>query len=203
MELRILINKMKKFISVWLVICLGVSGVVGLIVGRQAPHFEAGGIVFVGRTAEKTASNFFTYDGYYAEQTAEGYTDSVLGIVKSDPILQASLSQLDLPSQFASVVNLRRNLLVQKVGPQVLSVTVTASGPTLASNLWQALTNETATQVSNLNQTGDPGLFVKPLSTPIVQTIYPKLVVFGGAVFLGLLVLGILFKAALIYLRDE
>jgi len=202
-ELRNLINKTKKVVGVWLVFCLVVAGFVGLTASRQAPHFEAGGIVFVGRTAEKATSNFFTYDGFYAQQTAERYTDSVLGIIKSDPLIQAALNKLDLPSQFDAVANLRRNLLVQKVGPQVLSVKVTAPTSSEASNVWQALAEETSVRVASLNETGDTSLFVKPLSVPIVETIYPKSLIFGLATFFGLLVIGILFKAVLIYLRDE
>ena len=194
---------MKKFVGVWFIVCLGVAGFAGFLVSRQAPRFEAGGIVFVGRTAEKATSNFFTYDGFYAQQTAERYTDSVLGIIKSDPLIQSALLKLNLPSQFSEVTALRRNLLVQKVGPQVLSVRVTANDSSKAGNIWQALAEETSARVANLNETGDTSLFVKPLSTPIVQTVSPKPFIFGVVSFFGLLVLGVTFKAALIYLRDE
>lgn len=203
-ELRDLFLKLKPQLLKLLLLSLVIGTISGWVVTFLPSTFKASGLLFVTREADAVSPNFFTYEGYYAEQTAQQYTDSVTAILKSLPLKEEALQSIGANATTIDAKKLNNNTLVQKLGPQVISVTVTAKSNETASEEWQAITKLTASQVSELNKAGDSKISVRILDPqPLIETVKISPLIAGLGVFFGLMILGLTLLSLKIYLFNK
>jgi capsular polysaccharide biosynthesis protein len=194
-----------KSIKLWLLLSVVVTlAVLGL--SFFLPHsYKASGLLIVNRQAENSgAANYFTYEGYYAEQTAQHYTDSIIGAIKSLSLQQLALKQAGLPSDSLAVKKFGSKVTVQKSGPQLITIFVSGDSPAIIKTLWQALSSQTVAAVAELSKTGDAKVTLQALNPePLVEDTSPTPWLLGLATFLGMVAWGVLVIGTWCYLRGE
>jgi len=202
-EVRDLVTKIWRPYRLVLLLSVLLAGVTYFVSKNLPASFRASGLLFVTRQADSSSTNYFTYEGFYSQQTAERYTDSVLGILKSDQVKKLALDSLNLPSSSPDVKRFGNNTLVQKTGPQLLSVTISAGDSDTSKSLWQALADQTVKSVSAVNQSGDSKITVQVMNQELlIAEVTPKPWLYGLAAFLGLGGLGLLGLAIWEYLKQ-
>lgn len=99
---------------------------VGLVAGgayslSQPKAWEASTTLYVYRTTA-TKTDVYDFDGYYAQQAAQQYTDTVVGLLKTPDLANRA-------AQIASVATTPDEILagikVRKAAPQLVSLSVT------------------------------------------------------------------------------
>jgi hypothetical protein len=83
MELRDLMRVFKKRV-LWIFsgLILGLLTSIFFSMRVSKLHFEASALLFVTRTAQAPLVDFYTYDGFHAQQTAYHYADTVIGLAR-------------------------------------------------------------------------------------------------------------------------
>ncbi len=151
MELRKLILLIKRRIP-QLVLLGIVVAVIGGVIGYLWPtHYHAVLNVYVQKSPEEPANNEYTYDGYYAQQAAEMYTDTVVGLLEGDDVLAQALSASD-EDLVDGVGYYRGKIRVEKVAPRLIRVEVVLGDVEKAKLLASAITKAGQERVSALNQ---------------------------------------------------
>ena len=95
MELREILKILDKNIKLFLI-----SLVAGLAIGIIyflvfPPKPTAIGTLVVSRKSDAQSANYFTYDGYYNQQTAELYAKTAAAILESDSLKKTALESLE------------------------------------------------------------------------------------------------------------
>lgn len=152
------------------------------------PRYLATSSLFISRKIEKPLDNSFAYEGYYAAQTADKFTETAFGLIKSKDILSETLKQLGLPVSYRSLKSLSGDLFVRRAAPQLLSLEMKGESGEEASSKMKALISVASLKVSEISQKDKSEIsasFLFPL--PVVEKVevYPAL---NGAVglFVGL-----------------
>lgn len=143
-------------------------------------RYQAIGSLFVKRVVYPFSEDHFTYEGYYGQQAAVSYTDSVIGLIKSIDVQAAALKKLALPVDDKNLRQLEKMTRITKSGPQVVTVYVKENSPEKAAQTWRALTEATITTAEQLKSGGDPYMNVAKVSQePVVKEGYRNLPVFS------------------------
>jgi len=187
MEIKHIFKKMERYKKL-----LGISFVAGIFIGVAAYFFPskyiATGSLFINRSVNKETA-YFTYEGYYGQQTAAAYTNSVLALMDSLDIKKIILETNQIPLTSANIKALNKLISIKKPGPQVISVTIKGRTYDEAQRLWISMANATVGVTSELNKKGDPNLSVSLVSTqPLVRLPYKSIYLFiAGGVLTSLL----------------
>lgn len=152
------------------------------------PRYLASSTLFISRLVSPPADGSFAYEGYYAAQTADKFTETAFGLIKSKDILSETLKQLGLPINYRNLKNLSGSLFVRKAAPQLLSLEMKGKSGEEASSKMKALISVASLKVSEISQKDKSEISVSPLfSEPVVEKVevYPAL---NGAIglFVGL-----------------
>ncbi len=143
-----------------------IFGVVALGISTQIPpRREARLDLYVKRAVQDPSEEFYTYDGYYSQQVAERYTDTVVGLLQSKTLLKAALSEKELPTDQDTLRKMAKRVGVEKVAPQLIRVTVQKRLPGPfewnPDDLSVSLAHKVVQRVEELNaQSGDDALSV-------------------------------------------
>ena len=141
------------------------------------PRYEAVLTLYVKRDAEPPSAEFYTYDGYYSQQAAERYTDTVVGLLERRGLLKEVLSSLGLPADQKSVRRVRRSVKVERVAPQLVEIRVKRKLGEEARDITNSLAADVISQVRGLNKAGDEALSVELLDNePVVEKHEPLVV---------------------------
>lgn len=201
MELKVLLKQLKR----WLPVIVGLT-LLGVVVGWGVAsllpvRYEASLSIYVQKIVEQPSSGEYTFDGYYAQQAAEAYTDTVVGLLESPDVAASALSLSGINPD--TIVSLKRSLVVEKVAPQIVHVTVTQTNQLAASELVLAVTKVATERVQQLD-TQTSGYTVAAVNAePLILVVALPLmlsVLAGG--LLGF-VLSVGFFAFWIYLRTD
>ncbi|MFZ5424437.1 MAG: YveK family protein [Patescibacteria group bacterium] len=184
MELKDIIELLKKNREFLITVCLFFMFVgVGLYFALPK-RYTASGSFYIKRFVYESSPEFFTYEGYYGQQAASSYTDTVIALFESVDLQKAVLEKLNLQTTDAELRSIKRRIRVKKAGPQLITVTVKGSTQSFANDVWNALAEETLAVVENVNAEGDTTLSIEKLSSePVLQQTYSN--VFINA-FIGL-----------------
>lgn len=191
MELKEIIKFYRKnlkfvVISSLLLACLGVLAYFYLPL-----KYQAAGSVFVKRVVYPYSEDHFTYEGYYGQQAAVSYTDSVIGLIKSVDVQSKALTKLGMKISEESLRQLDKKTRISKSGPQIVTIFIKDKQPLRAGEVWQALVDSTIETANQLKSGGDPYMNVSKVSTePIVKEGYKSLPIYC----LAGLVLGFFFS---------
>lgn len=190
--------------AVWLVIGLIIGGALGAgYAVTQKDAYKATLSLFVQRQTDASGQTpYYTYDGYYAQQSAAAYTDNAIKLLTNDEIVTRAAKQANLYSGESSVNNLRGAITVKKDAPQLISLSVVLPKHDDAANFTSGLADALRTRTTELNQDGDKKLAVDPVNTqPFVVLVRPLLPLYA-AVGAGLgLLLAIAVAALWAYTR--
>ena len=141
--------------------------------------YKASGSLFVKRTIYPYSENHFTYEGYYGQQAAIFYTNSVIGLVQSEDIRAEALSKLEIEVNEENLRKYKRKIKTVKSGPQLVSVVVTEDTPEKAEALWNEVGIATVRALLNINADGDPFVDVAKVSEkPVIKESFRSLEVF-------------------------
>lgn len=203
-ELKTLLAFIKKNALITTLIVL-IFGLVGVGVYYLLPiKYLASGSLYVKRSVENGDSRYFTYEGYYNQQTAISYTNTVMGFLESIDVRSKALNNLGLPVSEQSLRQLGKQIKVKKSGNQLITLSVKDSSPQQAQNLWNELAKNTINTAQQLNKDSDPALQISQLQEgPVVKEVFRNVWVnfVVGAAF-GL-VLAFLSFAFISYMQEQ
>jgi capsular polysaccharide biosynthesis protein len=162
-----------------------VFAVVGVLAYFVVPQkYEATGTLFVARKIDE-GPDFFTYEGYYASQSAQSYTPTVIGLLKSDAVKGEVLKDLSVMIDARALRELGRVIDAKKQAPQLIQVTVKNMGSVSPEVVWNSLVENTVTTSQALSSKSDPSLVVIRVNEePIVRESFSSLYLNAAVGFL-------------------
>lgn len=199
MELQEYIKIIRKSLAYIVVLVVALGGL-GFLVSKNLPTtYTASLTVYVKRQATEPSIDYYTFDGYYSQQAAEKFTETVVGFLKSKDILLASAKLADLPTDQESLEQLESSIKIKQVAPQLVNLEVIKGDAEAAKKFCTALAQATTERINLLNQTGDKSISVDLLNTePLVEKNEPKVLlntVVGSLVGLLLALLYVFLKS--------
>lgn len=172
MELKDITKKLGKSKKT-LIGFMGTGLVLATIVYFLPHNYSVEGSFFVKRTAEESSSQVFTYEGYYSQQTALAYTNSVIALLQSTDLMKETLTNLSIPITENNLRKYEQNVNVKKAGPQVITLTVKNSDVQKAKAVWNEMAKVLSTTATEVNTKGDPNLSISQVLTqPVVKEPY-------------------------------
>lgn len=172
MELSELIRFYKNNIKPILVFTLAGMILGALLYYFLPQRFQAVGSLFVHRETEKSGGEYFTYEGYYGQQTAQSYTNTIIGLLESTDLKRDALYSLGSPVTEEALRKISRQIKIKKASPQLITLTLKAETPENAENLWNFFSSRTIEIAGRINQTGDPALQIENIGTPVIKEQY-------------------------------
>lgn len=125
--------------------------------------------MYIQRVPEK-AENVYSYDGYYAGQAAESYTDTVKGLVGTMDITKRAAEIAGLPTDAVYIKNLAKKIKIAKSAPQLVEITVNLGDREQAKKLALGLAQSASERARLLNQEGDKNLTINIINPdPLVE----------------------------------
>ncbi len=190
MELRQLIENLRSN-YLYIVIAVIIFASFGFVTAKLWPvSYTAGYTLYVQKQAETTPNNDYTYDGYYAQQAVEGYTDTVKGLVTSPEIMSEVLQEYlgeDLVSEYLQ--EYRASLKSQKVAPQLVWVEITRPTKEDADRVVSGVVKVLIKRVDSLNHLRKDKYVVTSVnkSAIVTKNQMPVVLTVIVASFLGLI----------------
>lgn len=185
---------LKKY---WLVI-LAIASLAGvfstLIAQKLPPLYEVSSSIFVSREITAPPTNFYSYDGYYSQQSAERFTDSLVGLLRNKEIVRQAL--LKSGKDGSDVAGFSRRIKVKRLSPQLVAVSFADYREDFAVSFLGNLVTEITTRVRTLNLRGDKLISLSVLeNTPFVERKEFKPAIIGLVAFFVLsLLLSLIFS---------
>lgn len=202
MELRDLIKKLISHKKILIVFAL--SGLLtGFAIHAYPAKYVSTGSVFIGRITDKNTS-FFTYEGYYSQQTALAYSNSIIGLLESSDLIRKTTDSLGIEYNEVSARKLKKDISVTKAGPQVITVNTRGNTAEESSLLWEVLIQNLDEATSQINTQSDPALKIFKISKePVVKKVYKPL---WAYLVVGTILsssLGVLYITSREYFKEE
>lgn len=181
------------------------AGVLGVLAYYFLPlRYYATGSLFVRRSIYPYSEDHFTYEGYYGQQAAMAYANSVIGLIESDDVLAQTLSSLDMEVDQTSLRKYHKKIRTVKSGPQLIELITKEESPQEAEALWQATADSTIAAINNISRVNDPFVGVLKVSEqPVVKEGYRDLVTFSLAGAGAGLVLSLLYITIFTYFGTD
>ena len=179
-----MLNKRRTEIGLF-VLC---GGFLGVAVSFLPGKFKTELSYFVGRIADKPSAEFFTYEGYYAQQTAQSYTNTAVALLESQDLKRAVLNELQLPVTDNNIRKLSKSYRVAKNGPQVITLTVTDYNYDKSINTFTVISKKFLIASEKVSTGSDENISVSPLAdSPVIrQEQRPFFYFVAGGLLFGL-----------------
>lgn len=166
--------------------------------------YRASATVYVQKTPEEPQAGDYTYDGYYAQQSAEAYTDTVQGFLQSLDILKRAAEIAALPSDTPRLSFYKKRIKSEKVAPQLIAVSISLRDAQQAQDLVVALAQATQERARVLNQAGERGMMVDLVTArPLLQEQRPLAWLNATVAFGATLVIAAAALTVGYYLKNE
>ena len=176
MELKDIIKFFKKYkIKISLnTLLLAILGAISYFL-IPTTYISAGSL-FVGREIQPLSDEFFTYEGFYSQQAASSYTNSIVGLIESEDIGAKVLTETGTQVNNTNLRKYFRKVRVKRIGPQVITILVKDKSAHQAQQIWHSISNNITLTASKLNAANDNALDVQKVSeTPIVTETYKSI----------------------------
>jgi capsular polysaccharide biosynthesis protein len=156
------------------------AGILGAVAYFFLPiNYQAEGSLFIKRVIYPYSETHFTYEGYYGQQAAVSYTDSVIGLIESVDIRARALTKLGENVNDKNLRKLSRKVKVSKNGPQVITIKIKEASSDKAQETWQAVSDVTIETIGELKSGGDPYINLSKVSQePVIKEGYRNLPLF-------------------------
>lgn len=147
--------------------------------------------VYIQKAPEEPKGGDYTFDGYYALQAAENYTDTVVGFLQAPDVIRRGLEIANLPADSTQINYFTKTIRVQKVAPQLVDLSVTLSGRELSATLISSVAQAASERARLLNEEGIRNLSISLVNKePLVTEVKPfkelnTLVGFVAGIFLA------------------
>jgi len=174
---------------------VGVAGAgISLILPNQ---YTAKGLLVVSRKADASSSNFFTYEGSYAQQSAETYTTTFLSVLQSPSNIGAAVDAAD-------VKKVSKLVKAKKEGSQSIVLAVKGDTPEQAQSYWNKIADRAIQTHTQLTANADPLVNVtKTPNSPVILKTYPKWQTVFGAGFVFAVIISSSLIVVAKYLKGE
>ncbi len=176
--------------KIWLLVGVIIGGLVGGILANSAKdQYQAATSLYIQRKTEAPNSQYFTYEGFYAQQTAVNFTDTAIKLLMTDEIISEAAKLAGYEKTPQQIGALKGSIVVKKDAPQLITVRITQPSRDQADNLATGLSQAIKQRTIDLNQYGDSSLSIEQVeSTPLVNLVRPSVVIYTviGA-FVGLI----------------
>lgn len=204
MELREYIRILQKNITILIGITLILGMGAAVFTLRIPEKHEAQFSVYIHKVAEQPQSGDFAYDGYYAQLTAEAFTDTVVGLFESTTTAKRALEIADIDENIAAVKSLHSKIQVEKIAPQLIEVSVTDVNRQYAITTVEALYASVEQEVAETNSDTLEGLSVKKINEQPLVLLKKQLLWLNTLVglFVGLFT-GVAIVAIKVYAQDN
>lgn len=201
MEIREIIKKIRRN-----KVLLGIFCFLGLLAGFVffilPPTYTASGSIYVTRKAEDSGT-FFTYEGYYSQQSAIMYTNSVIALAESSDVKDQVLKSLGMPRGATNLRKLNNSIVIKKTGSQIININVKDKDSNKAQKIWEELSNSIIETSKNINEDSNDNLSVVKVSEkPLIRKNYKPPIIIGLAGLLLGFSIGILIISLKEYFRD-
>ena len=90
--------------------------ILGIIFYFLPSKYISSGSFYVSKKTDNSLE-FFTYEGYYAQQSAITYADSVVNLAKSVDIKKDVLEKMNQPINEKNLRELNKSIKIKKAGP--------------------------------------------------------------------------------------
>ena len=178
MEVKDIVTFLKKNYLYILLTGLVFSSLGAVLYYAIPATYNATGSFFIKRDVDNSTGNYFTYEGYYSQQTALSYTNTLTGIFESEDIKSKALINLSTEVNEQSLRKLGQNMKIKKSGPQLITLIVKGNTSQNAKSAWLAVTKATITTADFLNINGDSKLTISQLAEdPVVKMAFRNLYV--------------------------
>lgn len=182
-----LIEYLRFLLKYWKWLLAGL--LLGVIVGAgytyaQKDNYRATLSLFVQRQPDASAysTQYYTYDGFYAQQTAAAYTDNAIKLLTNDEIVTKAAKRAGLPTDEGSVGSLKSAIVAKKDASQLIQLSVILPKHDDAASFSVGLAESLKARTNELNQEGDKRLAVDPVNTvPYVVLERPAPLLYGLA----------------------
>jgi len=165
-DLKDFIKALNKHLRASLLVSFGLFVVVFFVSYLLPVKYKSVGSLYVLRQDENVTRAYFTYEGYYASQTAERYTDTVVGLLKSVDIKREALEKAGIAFDAKALAKLESSLIIKKVAPQVVQISLKGSDTDYVDVVWEALAQSVIESSEVLNSKGDSSLAISFVSDP-------------------------------------
>lgn len=202
MELSNLLQKFKQNTGLILGTAFTVAIIASLLAQNLYPHYVASVRLYIFKDTQEAPAGDYSYDGYYAQQFAEAYTDTVVGFLETtETIAQAVDATGNSQTELRSFV---RAVDVEKTAPQLIVVQVSLKDEEMARDFVASISDIAIESIDSVNAEHDTEISVELVNeNPLIEhrTIPFPL---GGIVgFLIGLLLGTSIIVGQIYLKEN
>ena len=176
--------------------------ILGIIFYFLPSKYISSGSFYISKKTDNSLE-FFTYEGYYAQQSAITYADSVVTLAKSVDIKKDVLEKMSQPINEKNLRELNKSIKIKKAGPQIISLEIKGRTYELAEETWTKFSESLIKKSDEMNKNSDEKLVVNTVSEkPLTRKAYRSPWVFGAAGVLAGLALGILVMCGKEYFKN-
>lgn len=185
-----------------LIVCILVGLLAGILFHFLPSNYIASGSFYITRK-EDNSESFFTYEGYYSQQTATTYTNSVVALAESVDVKKQVLEKVDLPIDDQNIRKINKSMSVKKTGPQIINITFKDKDLKKVKTIWQSISDILIETSKEINLNGDGKLTVVKISEePFIKEGYKTLWMTGVAGIIFGCSLGLLIVSLKEYFKD-
>ncbi|MCA9390125.1 hypothetical protein KC571_01870 [candidate division WWE3 bacterium] len=201
MELKTFLQLLRKNVFSISVSGIVIAAAVMLFSMRISDSYVSMLSVYVQKIPEQTKLGDYTYDGFYVQQAAESYTDTVVGLFESPAILSSALEKAGESAEASDVKAFGRKITVTKAAPRLIDIEVKDVSRDESTLLVKSLVEAVQSRVVGLNDQQNSGLdmqidVVNP--DPLVNLIQPLLWL---NTLIGFLI-GLFISTSIVVLKD-
>ena len=176
--------------------------ILGIIFYFLPSKYISSGSFYISKKTDNSLE-FFTYEGYYAQQSAITYADSVVTLAKSVDIKKDVLEKMSQPINEKNLRELNKSIKIKKAGPQIISLEIKGRTYELAEETWTKFSESLIKKSDEMNKNSDEKLVVNTVSEkPLTRKAYRSPWAFGATGVLAGLALGILVMCGKEYFKN-
>jgi len=158
-----LIKIIKQTKSV-VVVAVVIGVIFGLIYHSVPKKYLASGSLYITRNLDKISEDYFIYEGYYSQQTAKQYVNTVMGMVESTDLMREVLENMQIDVTGKNLRYYRKQVKTKKSGPQLITITTRGTNLKETEKFWDTLTKLSIDKSKEINIAGDPQLRIVQIS---------------------------------------
>lgn len=206
MELRFLIHLIKKNFILIIFICLATTlGAVSYTIRKPLSYDVAVALVtnYESKAPLGANQNYYRFDGFYAFQAAERFSQVIVGVLKSANAAKEIYQLAGVPLDAVSISELSKRFKPDKRTERVVEVTYSANTKEEAKKLGEAMQHFMNTQAQIASKSSEEGSFSVATSDPVILRARSRLLIWGSVGFLGGLLLSIMVAGLIYYFKED
>ncbi len=187
----------------WMILLFIVVGVgATILVASTRPVRTGVSISFAINRTNREDTTQYQYDGYYALQASDLFSQTVVSWFSTPSVLQEVYQKANLDPEIQSVNSLPSRFSVRKYSAQNIVVRYTEDNQDRAQKVATSLATVMASNAADLNKTSDgKSLFDIVGATPVIAPSKPSLPLYAAVAAVLSLLLGLFTAAVRRYMK--